>query len=171
MWYWWMRSLFMCSSGSHVLTLLTCHLTRKYFFPFVAMFVKWKDVRYIILLSTFSEFCGSFVCLSASWVSTSSAGWSSVSSAGGVSHRMFLCIWFSFFSYMYPSFSKKEPVRSMLEDILQLSKSVHLFAQAIGVPQFLDGQQRYPTLTAAGTQRYRTGSLVLTLYLLMRLGS
>lgn len=28
----------MCSSGSHVLTLLTCHLTRKYFFPFVAMF-------------------------------------------------------------------------------------------------------------------------------------
>lgn len=60
---------------------------------------------------------------------------------------------------MYPSFSKKEPVHSMLEDILQLSGSVHLFAQAIGVPQFLDGQQRYPTLTAAGTQRYWTGSL------------
>lgn len=59
----------------------------------------------------------------------------------------------------------------MLEDILQLSGSVHLFAQAIDVPQFLDGQQRYPTLTAAGTQRYWTGSLVLTLYLLMRLGS
>lgn len=171
MWYWWMRSLFMCSSGSHVLTLLTCHLTRKYFFPFVAMFVKWKGVRYITLLSTFSEFCGSFVCLSASWVSTSSAGWSLVSSAGGVFHRMFLCVWFSFFSYMYPSFSKKEPVHSMLEDILQLSGSVHLFAQAIGVPQFLDGQQRFPTLTAAGTKRYWTGSLVLALYLLMRLGS
>lgn len=92
-----------------------------------------------------------------------------MSSAGGVSHRMFLCVWFSFFSY--PRFSKKEPVRSMLEDILQVSWSVHLFAQATGVPQFLDGQQRYPTLTAAGTQRYWTGSLVLTLYLLMRLGS
>lgn len=169
MWYWWMRSSFMCSSGSHALNTAYVPLTRKYFFPFVAMFVKLKGVRYITLLSTFSEFCGSFVCLSASWVSTSSAGWSSVSSAGGVFHRMFLCVWFSFFSY--PKFSKKEPVRSMLEDILQLSGSVHLFAQATGVPQFLDGQQSYPTLTAAGTQRYWTGSLVLTLYLLMRLGS
>uniref|UniRef100_K1QED0 Uncharacterized protein n=1 Tax=Magallana gigas TaxID=29159 RepID=K1QED0_MAGGI len=66
-------------------------------------------------------------------------------------------------------------MRGGAEPSMDFTDTKHFCKQSVtnldGLPQFLDGQQRCPTLVAAGTQRYWTGSVVLSLYPLVRLGS